>query len=804
LIGRSRSVRLRELALNTYATRANIALRRFQHARAVSDFETALEIAETIGSAANQAVILNNLGIVYHQTDHYREAIRAFRQAAQTCQKLDQGPSLTFVYGNLAVLYSKTGDFASMQKALEDANSISVGAVTALKRNTPEQQIGRRQSLFLELHGGLALLYNGRYREAHAHFEAAVEIGEEVGDRFVTAFAKVYLAECLVFEARYAEAERRLIEMTAPDVPFRTRQMAFARIAYLYAVTARSKEAKRARETYEKEKSGPPVPFLQAWEDFFFGWAFSLTGDKMRSRKCLRKAEDYFQNGGLKPAASLAGWVEAERWLLAGDTGKSGEALDAVVDSSGDLIKMLMPLLRARLSLAEGASSEIRHRAADLLARAGAAMVGNILPEWQLRLEALRKALGGGEPGDFHRASKEQNRRRRALVEGLPEEAKRKYLGASHWKAWTAVPVSKSPPRTARSPSASREGREENQATTRTSSSPRVSCASTRTIALRGDRGRRASLMARSPSMRRVTEMLNRIRRVDIPVAISGEIGTGKELLARIIHAESRRFARPFQVVDCATIPTALLETELFGAKAGAFTDLTEDRTGLLKCVDGGTLLLEGVPELSESVQTKLLRVLSEGAVRPVGTERPLEIDVRFLFASTRRLEIEVKEGRLRQDLLYRMQVLSVEMPPLRERREDIPSLVELFLRESGELAPRIDREAIDWIRGRPFPGNVRELKNLLSRLRLEHPDRITLEAVRQMAPEMPDETRFSKELLATKALSELKQELEREYLLYHLRRLGGSTQKLSEFLGVGRKYLYRRLRLLGISLRGK
>ena len=185
--------------------------------------------------------------------------------------------------------------------------------------------------------------------------------------------------------------------------------------------------------------------------------------------------------------------------------------------------------------------------------------------------------------------------------------------------------------------------------------------------------------------MRRLSGMLNRLRDSSLPVLIRGEIGSGKEFVARLLHAESRRASEVFQVVDCATIPEGLFEVELFGARAGAFTDLEKSRQGILERAAGGTVLLDKICDIPLASQTKLLRVISEGQVRPIGADREKNVDVRFLFATARNLEREVKEGRFREDLYHRIHVISLDVPPLRKRIEDLPELVRTLLQERIE-----------------------------------------------------------------------------------------------------------------------
>ena len=302
--------------------------------------------------------------------------------------------------------------------------------------------------------------------------------------------------------------------------------------------------------------------------------------------------------------------------------------------------------------------------------------------------------------------------------------------------------------------------------------------------------------------MRKLAGLLDRLKGSDLPVLIEGETGTGKEMVARIIHRESRRSGGPFLVVDCAAIPSALLDAELFGAKAGAFTDLRQDRRGILALAAGGTVLVDGIAEVALELQGKLLRVLSEGTVRPLGAEREERLDVRFLFASSRDLEEEMSEGRFRKDLFYRINVVAVRVPPLRDRGEDFAELVQALLAEASGDTRAMDLDAIERLRNRDWPGNVRELKNVLCHLRLEDSGGLDGKALRKLLGE-PDTTTtvFPRKILEREPLTALQRRLSRDYLLHHFRRLGGDAAALSSFLGVSRRQLYRKLERLGISI---
>jgi DNA-binding NtrC family response regulator len=228
------------------------------------------------------------------------------------------------------------------------------------------------------------------------------------------------------------------------------------------------------------------------------------------------------------------------------------------------------------------------------------------------------------------------------------------------------------------------------------------------------ERTRLGALIGRSEPMRRVFRTIERVARSPANVLVSGESGTGKELVARAIHELGPRAGGPFVAINCAAIPDTLMESELFGHERGAFTDASERRIGKFEQASGGTLFLDEIAELRPGVQAKLLRALQERSIERVGGREPIAVDARFVAATNRDLPREVAEGRFRQDLFYRIHVVPIELPPLRERREDVRLLAEAFLERTEGPPRRLAREALAALEGHAWPGNVRELQNAI------------------------------------------------------------------------------------------
>jgi two-component system response regulator PilR (NtrC family) len=233
----------------------------------------------------------------------------------------------------------------------------------------------------------------------------------------------------------------------------------------------------------------------------------------------------------------------------------------------------------------------------------------------------------------------------------------------------------------------------------------------------RPDRRTRHILLGDSEPMRRLRGMISKVSSSQAPIYISGESGTGKELVARLIHAQSNRNEGPFVPVNCGALPAELMESELFGHRKGSFTGAVSDNAGMFRTASGGTLFLDEVAELPLPMQVKLLRAIQERAVRPVGESREVAVDVRLLSATHKPLEQMLQTGAFRQDLYYRINVIELRVPPLRERREDLPQLTEHILRQiAGDVPPRLDEGAWRALATYAFPGNVRELENILQR----------------------------------------------------------------------------------------
>ncbi|MBI4821611.1 MAG: sigma-54-dependent Fis family transcriptional regulator [Deltaproteobacteria bacterium] len=304
-------------------------------------------------------------------------------------------------------------------------------------------------------------------------------------------------------------------------------------------------------------------------------------------------------------------------------------------------------------------------------------------------------------------------------------------------------------------------------------------------------------LIGASPAMRKVYDLIDRIAETDSSVLVTGESGTGKELVAQAVHRRSRRRSGPFVAVNCSAVPEALLESELFGHTKGAFTDAYGQRAGLFVRANGGTLFLDEIGELPVVLQPKLLRALQERRVRPVGSDSETPFDARLVAATNRDLELAVEERRFREDLYYRINVLHVALPSLRERGSDVLLLAHHFLEKYASTLNKpvtgVSSEAAEKLIGYAWPGNVRELQNCIERaVALARFDRIVVEDL----PEKIRAYRPSRVLLAGDDPAEVLpvEEVERRYILWAVEALGGNKTLAAQRLGLDRKTLFRKL----------
>ena len=319
----------------------------------------------------------------------------------------------------------------------------------------------------------------------------------------------------------------------------------------------------------------------------------------------------------------------------------------------------------------------------------------------------------------------------------------------------------------------------------------------------------RFAIVGTSFAIRAVTEKIELVAKTPARVLITGENGTGKELVAQAIHANSPRAKAPFVEVNCAAIPSELIESELFGHMKGSFTGAVQDRSGKFEQADGGTLFLDEVGDMSLAAQAKVLRVLQDGVVTRIGGAKTVQVDVRVLAATNKDVEAEIAAGRFREDLFYRLNVVPIHVPPLRERREDIPLLVGHFVDQltgPAGLAPRaVGDDAVARLSQLEWPGNVRELRNTIERLLiLSSGPRIRADDVDRLVGRRPDSGDGGLgSLLDVPTFEEFKHAAERAYLVAKLRAYDWNVSETARALDMPRSNLYKKIERYGLSREG-
>src|SRR6266513_5058462 len=310
-------------------------------------------------------------------------------------------------------------------------------------------------------------------------------------------------------------------------------------------------------------------------------------------------------------------------------------------------------------------------------------------------------------------------------------------------------------------------------------------------------------MVGESVAMRALRKQIAVVAPTDGRVLISGESGAGKELVARGIHAQSRRAAAPFIEVNSAAIPEELIESELFGHVKGSFTGATAAKKGKFELADGATLFLDEVSDMSANVQAKVLRVLEEQRFEPVGSNTPVSVDVRIIAATNKLLDEEIEKGTFRSDLFFRLNVIPFEVPPLRERLEDVPMLIDHFNQRFatayGKRPKKFDPDAIEIMQRYSWPGNVRELRNTIERVVIMHQDhRVAVKDLPAFGDAEPPASSYR-----FPSFKEASDAYHREFIQRKIDEADGNVARAAELMGIDRSHLYRRMRALGIGARG-
>jgi two-component system response regulator AtoC len=315
-----------------------------------------------------------------------------------------------------------------------------------------------------------------------------------------------------------------------------------------------------------------------------------------------------------------------------------------------------------------------------------------------------------------------------------------------------------------------------------------------------------SSLLLASPKLTHIVEIARQVAGTDVPVLILGESGVGKEVLARFIHAQSGRSAKPFIKVNCAALPHDLLESELFGHERGAFTGALNEKPGKFELADKGTILLDEIADMSPQLQAKLLHVLQDGEFARLGGRRTLKVDARVLAATNKQMEEAVSNGAFREDLYYRLNVISIEIPPLRDRREDIPLLCTYFIEKYGpkykSSVRHLRRELLEAFLHYEWPGNVRQLENVVKRFLILPNAQVTLEMLKETAPQAATPSPSQGALNLKEVSAHAAEEAEKKMVLRMLEETNWNRKQAAQELGICYKALLNKLKKWGVEKR--
>ncbi len=746
-----------EITLRAIAGRLH--LRKLAFEDAVRELRRALRLARGLRDERSQASILNNLAVAHNQRNEFASARRMFLAAECLSRRRGNEEVLLHIFNNLAVLDAKRGVTREAEKWLERA------------RGCLAEVAGERPRFFADQAETVAMLTLGQAERAEVCAREAIRVGSATGDLPHVRFLEVYLAEALLERARYDDAERVLRPLVAHGAanPALGR-MIDARLALVHARRGKS-EAARKLIAARSEASGGAVAYLDAWNDFFLGMAQECCGDD--GRRLLVDARAQFVGFGVPFGAARAACALLAAACRHRDEGAARtlvRQLESERLAPHGILDVELPLACAEAGLFLG---EVE-RAREHLHVASGAIVGRSLPELDLRIE-LAWAQLALLAGDLPRAQQHRHRAvtlRAHLGERLSGNAREEFLGQRRWDDLRELEGRFALPAAASAPA-----REEDS----------------------------YGIIAHSAAMRGVLESVRRIGPRDLSALVAGPTGSGKDLVARALHAIGPRRDAPFVVIHVPSLRAELFESELFGFVKGAFTGAERDHTGLLLAANGGTAYFDEIDALEPVLQAKLLRCLDRREIRPVGSTEVYALDVRFLASTTKDLRAPAARGEFREDLYWRIAQAEITVPPLRERKEDLPELVALLVRKHWRLgtpAPVVGPEALELLRGLAWPGNVRQLETALLRALLAWDDgkELTAEALTRALASPPRREPFSDDLLAGKDLPELHRSLDIAWLCARFADFDGNMTALATSLGMTRSSLYKWLRRLGVD----
>jgi transcriptional regulator with PAS, ATPase and Fis domain len=662
-----------------------------------------------------------------HQGEH-RKALARWEEAVGIYQTLPASREHAFALHNTAMLKSRLGH---VDNAIADATK-SLSVLVSLGR-----KVALADSLWLL---GTLHAQKGEYRDGLHYMEEAVR---ETGGVADVELVRTYIAYTgvLIEIGAFARAKRRGEEALAAS-----RRLRWNRgVAICQTLLARVRLS-----------GGDPVAALHYLRDAkrLFGSGVYLVGE---ARALITEAEARIHTLNLK---------EAQKAL---------KEASAIVKKTDDI------LLKSDCAAVESMMLVAQKKHDQSLVNRLRQFCGQLKPAWRHQYLKVKYHLGallvlGGKLEDASKVLEELLEETRQLLESLPKEYRGSYRNHPLPKAITELVLKLHVEATLEHTSIDNVMDIVKVFQERSPAKPGTA------LAVPGDSIAALEIVYESEAMQEVVSAADRVARTNMPVLVTGETGVGKEILALYLHLQSGRRGQ-FVPINCAAVPSSLMESELFGYVKGAFTGATADRRGLFVSADEGTLFLDEVGSMPPEMQAKLLRVLEHNIVRPLGSTEHVAADVRLLCASNRDLKEDVARGRFREDLFYRINVVTLNIPPLRERRKDIPALIEYFLRSAGS-GVRVRQEALDSLIKYDWPGNVREVKNEVARLLTVAEDMIEKSMLK-------DEIVHPKVSVPTGGLAEMEKRMIQEVL----RKTGFNKQKAARLLGISRTTLYEKIK---------
>jgi DNA-binding NtrC family response regulator/tetratricopeptide (TPR) repeat protein len=887
-------------ALDFHSAAGHILLRQFEYDRAAREFLSGLKFAERVGSLSNAALILNNLGIAYHQSNRLREALKVYQRATSIARRMGDSTALFSIQVNVATIRARLGQLGAAEELFQEIERM------------PHAERSKRAHLNLLYSRGL--VERLALTETKDLWEECIRLADELPDPIFASYGRVWLLENEIHQGRWAPARKLLQELgKIKGKDARLDRSVTLRQAYLEALTGQREKARALLAGMERPQPGAASPsYADLWDDVYAAAALLERGDLKEAEDLLERTRRVFDESRQAPGSLECSLLLADLSLRARDSFKARKRLNQTrrtlslhdAATASRMAPVRLPYLEARGRLEDRPADKTY--VADRIVDAA----GNLRPGSTAEIAWLLDLVAGeqGEAGTRRKAAAAL----RQFVAGLTPEDRKSYLARDHRARLGLGPTGARPVAALSSQEGAMIRRYETLLRLRQSSSPREALQAIldaagaergaiflegdarvlalcglkamdkrrledlRALALRVGSGKAASGLcaevrppgrprmgvlyvesaadpvdgqlagfletagqllgpvlaaspgrskqlltltrqalkkaiatqtlspssydqSESPRLRELMAMVHRTRDSRLPILITGESGAGKDHLARWIHSLSPRSKGPFVAQDCTAIPEGLVEADIFGYEAGAFTGAQKAKTGFIFAATGGTYYLDNVDCLSLDVQAKLLRVLGEGMVRPVGGRTPQKTDVRVMASSQRDLKDLAARGGFRKDLYFRLAGICLDIPPLRERAEDIPRLIRQLQRQIPGRGLSFTPSAMELLKTYSWPGNVRELESMLRRLALTSEGAVDKTRVAQILGLDGAPPVFPRWVFEGRSYERLVEDVKREYLLHLFERFGGDIDRIAKELGTTKRNVYLRFSQAGI-----